>query len=219
MRILLPFLLVSGAHGGTAVGNPTGLTLDTAPGAGLAFTSAVADVASIEVTDLSGDTWTLEVDGPVDLLGGTRMEVPLADAARVRVNFAGPLTFRGAGAGDHSFALSLTVPSLEIELAAAPGEVPDAVLRLGAPDWATAATIGLTGPATLTGAVTVGADDPLHDALVDALTGGSALYGDDDGDGRCGDPGDGGDAEDDEDEEADDDAGECDGDLLGAAVR
>jgi hypothetical protein len=226
MRTLLALLLVSGAHAGTAVGNPTGFTLDTAPGAGLSFDSAVAEVDSIVVTDRKGVTWTLPVDGPFDLLGGTRVEVPLADAAQVRVVFAGPLVIVGEGPDDTRFTVALTVPSIDLAIAAPPGEVADAVLRLGAPDWATATMLGLgTGPAD------VDTDDPLHDTLADALAGGAALYADSDGDGRCGDEEVDGEEESDEDDtdvdeteddfDLDDDVGAsgCDGTPLGTAVR
>ncbi|MES2638491.1 MAG: hypothetical protein V4850_03390 [Myxococcota bacterium] len=212
--LLVSGLLVSGAHAGTAVGNPTGFTLDTAPGAGLSFDSAVAEVESIVVTDRKGVIWTLPVDAPFDLLGGTRVEVPLADAAQVRVVFSGPLVYSGEGPEDTRFTLALTVPSVDLAIVAPPGELPDAVLRLGAPDWATATMLGLGA-----GRADVGAGDLLHDTLADALAGGAALYADEDGDGRCGDEEDTDDDDIDDDIDLDDDASGCDGTPLGTAVR
>lgn len=212
MRTLLALLLVPLAGAGTAVGNPTGLTLDTAAGTGLAYTSAVAEVDAIVVTDRKGVVTTVAVDDRFDLLGGTRVEVPLADAARVAVRFGGPVEITGASPAGDTFALSLDVDSLEVSLAAPTGELPDAVLRLGAPGWLTADVLGLDGAD-----VAVSAGDPLHDVLVDALVGGAALYRDD-GDGRCEEVDDADEIDEDEADDLDDtEDDDCTGTPLGTA--
>lgn len=209
MRTLLALVLVPLAGAGTAVGNPTGLTLDTAAGTGLAYTSAVAEVEAVVVTDRKGVVTTVEVGDRFDLLGGTRVEVPLADAARVAVRFGGPVEIEGESPAGDAFALSLDVGTLDVTLSAPTGELPDAVLRLGAPGWLTADGLGLDGDD-----VAVEAGDALHDVLADALVGGAALYRDD-GDGRCEDADDPDEIDDLEDVDDPDD--DCAGTPLGTA--
>ncbi len=178
---LLAACIVDPPDSGTAVGNPTGLTVDTAPGTGVSIVSATADVARVVTTSCAGEERAVAVVGSFDLLGGRAVDVPLGDACAVRVEFAGPLVFAGQGPDDSSFTLALSVASLELALTAPPGDLPRAVLLLGEAGWVSDARLGLDPGET----VVVGADDPLHDTLVDGLVTGTAVYRDADGDGRC----------------------------------
>jgi hypothetical protein len=181
---LFPLLLAAACsnpnHGGTAVGNPTGLTVDTAPGTSVVFTSASAPVASLSTVSCAGDRLDIPVGRELDLLGADILTVFLEDSCAVRVAFDGPLELQADGPEGSTLSLELSLDELDLDLEA-PGALPRAVLLLGEPGWVDAGQLDLEAG----GEESVQPGDPHHNQLVAQLRGKSGLYRDLDADGRC----------------------------------
>jgi hypothetical protein len=167
---------------GTAVGNPTGLTVDTAPGQAIKFLTGEAEVDTLSTADCDGaPVDTVDVGAGVDLLGADMWNLDLSTVCSVHLAFAGPLQLTGSGPGSSSFALTLSLPELDVATAPAAIEPARAILEIASKGWISATLLGLGN----SGSVTVGPGDDLHDQLIGEIRSGSAVYPDTDGDGSC----------------------------------
>lgn len=175
MLLLLLACIVDPSQG-TAVGNPTGLDVQTAPGTSIGFTSASAKVTSATQTACDGSVTTIAVNQQVDLLGGTRLTLGKSSFCALALQFGSPLSMTGTGSG-HVASLNLTVPEVKVSSTEIkPGIF---VLELGTPGW-----VDLLDSDLSKGDVTVTEGDPRHSALVAAILHQSSLFTDDDEDGK-----------------------------------
>lgn len=188
---------------GTAVGNPTGMSVQTASATALTWKSATGTAERVTVTDCAGGVRETNLDATVDLLGGV-VEVPAGTWCSVELRFTGPIELQAEAADTSSATLRLDVR--RVRLTRTQGLVSDAspwVLELASPGWTSAADLGATGGA----AVVIDAGDPRHDLLVEAIETGSALFEDRDDDGEVDDDERDGRLDDDDDDDTGDDDG------------
>lgn len=169
--------------GGTAVGNPTGLSVETAPALDVTVKTATAALGDVTFTWCDGTVEAVSVGTSVDLLGGVDLETPAGTFCSVVFAFTGPLAVTATGPKGADITLSLDVISLRF--ANADGFTPDGtpvIVELGEPDWLSAAGLGATGvdDVTIDGG-------PIHDQLVAIVRHRSACFEDTDGDGAVSD--------------------------------
>lgn len=130
--------------GGTAVGNPTGMTAQTAAPADLSLERARAPVAGIELADCAGGGRSLQIGGEVDLLGGTLVEVPEGRWCGLRVVFDGEVALDGS-AGATPLSVRLQVAEVALTTTDAEVDAGSWILELGSPGWLSTADIGSDG--------------------------------------------------------------------------
>lgn len=186
MLHLLPVLLACQPppdHGGTAVGNPTGMTLDLAPAGGVSYASAVAKVATVTEVgcyDLDG---VLRVDAEVDLLGRQVLNAVSGHWCSVSVQFASPLAIEVLSSTGGKASLSLNLSEVRVDaLEETSGADARFVFELAAPGWTSATGLGIDAGQV----VAIDATNPAYPALVESISASSALYLDSDADGHVG---------------------------------
>lgn len=138
---LLPLLLagcvIENQTQGTAVGNPTELSANTAASKDLTWTSASGPLEALVLSPCDGGELAYSTQNVViDLLGQSRLAFPEGVWCGVSASFEGPLHFTGLLDDGDAVDLSLDVPSVDV---LAPAGLDSAlgpfVLELGAPDW------------------------------------------------------------------------------------
>ena len=141
---------------GTAVGNPTGMSVATAAGSDVAFTSGSATVTQVQQGACSGDVVLVQPVGKeISLIAG---DLPLTagDWCTVSLSFGGPILLEGQGT-EHRLHLSLQLSELSV-----PVQMPlqgGYILELGRPGW-------VDGLSLAAGDLSIQAGSPEHDQLL-----------------------------------------------------
>jgi hypothetical protein len=162
---------VSDPRGGTAVGNPTGLTVDTAPVTSFKLDSGSAVIEEVRSRPCDGTEQSTPVGHAVDLYGSTVVLVGTDRSCVLTITFAGPLVYVGQHQGHE---VRLEVPLAEVAFRSPPGGIPGGsrvLVQLGSVDWVMASQLAHDGLA-----------DGQAQVVADALRAGSLLYTDVDGD-------------------------------------
>lgn len=181
---MLFFLLVAciavGVHEGTAVGNPTDLTVALAEGKGLTWQSASVPVATLGLVGCDGSAETMTVGRDLDLLGDT-LVVPPGEWCELDLAFDGEL--HAVGLTEDQSTIELRLPVGEVVLGSTTAIDPEGgafYLELADRGWVKPQPLGATDGA----AVTVGPDGTDAEKLVREIEKGSRLYVDRNADGR-----------------------------------
>jgi hypothetical protein len=192
---------------GTSVGNPGLTAARLAAADGLTLQTARLSLAGLDGIGCDGADVLLASGLSLDLLAPAFVQLPATPLCGLRVRPAAPLNVEGVDAAGGAFLVSLDLTAIQVDGLTSTDGVPS-VLELGTPGWLSAATL-------VDGYVITPSDDR-HAVLVDAITRGSALYPDPDGDGAVGEAeraaplasasGDDDSGDDDADEDPDDDA-------------
>jgi hypothetical protein len=186
MRFSLPWLFgtlvaCQGGEdpGGTAVGNPTGLTVTPAAATEITWSTATAKVETVRLEDCDGVETPVQVGETLDLLEGIDLQVPSGTWCAMIVPFASTVDISGQSTAGHDVDLFLAVP--QVRLATAGGFTVHGtpmVLELGEPGWVASEEVGAD-----TGDVVV-ESGALHDTLVARIETRSACFEDLDADGH-----------------------------------
>jgi hypothetical protein len=168
MKIALPFVLLTVALAGSALGHP--IPTGIAAGADLVYTAGVLPVSTAVYDHCDGTYETVAVNATLDPVAGDEIVVPPGDICGVRLNLSDRFELTGTGPSGSSFALSLGVVRIDM-VVDPPFYVPEdgssggTLIELGSADWVTAAALDLDPNEH----VTVGATHPLHDQLRNAV--------------------------------------------------
>lgn len=208
--LLLPTLLaacvIENQTQGTAVGNPTELSANTASSKDLTWTSASAPLEALVLSPCDGGELAYSTESVViDLLGQSRLAFPEGVWCRVTASFEGALHFTGVLEDGDAVELDLDVPSVDVF---APAGLDSAlgpfVLELGSPDWVRSSDFKDQGQ---------GRDEARTAELEAEIAGGSAVFRDFNADGSVDhNERDYGEAAEGEDRPDDDDGDDDDGD-------
>jgi hypothetical protein len=119
---------------GTAVGNPTNMTMEVGAASDAKLSAASVVVDSTWALDCAGDAVELPVERAVDLLAGDAVPVPSGTLCGVRVAFGSALRLALVGATEQ-VAVSLPIGVMELRTAEAVVTPGDWALRLGDAGW------------------------------------------------------------------------------------
>ncbi len=167
---------------GIAVGNPGLLSVSLAVTADVDVTRADLDVTTLEFGGCGG--YGAEVGGAADLaLEPAAFAIDAGRWCGVRLNLGAPLVVE-ASWGTSAIALTLDADEITVGAAASfdVDEETELAFEIGMPEWLDPVALGMTDGEDLV----VGPGDDLHDELVAALHGDSALFDDLDGSGDVG---------------------------------
>lgn len=161
---------------GTAVGNPTELSTNTATSKDLTWTSATAPLEALVLRPCDGGELAYSTQNVViDLLGQSRLAFPEGVWCGLSASFEGPLHFTGVLDEGQAVELTLEVPSVDV---LAPDGLDSAlgpfVFELAAPDWVRASDFKDQGQ---------GRDEQRTAELVAEIATGSAVFRDFNADG------------------------------------
>lgn len=178
MLPLLAACVSLGVMEGTAVGNPTDLTVALAAGKGVTWQAASVPVATLDLAGCEGSEETVTVGRALDLLGDT-LVVPPGDWCGLDLVFDGDLHAQGITEDQSTLELWLRVARVALvsETAIDPGDGAF-YLELADPDWVKPQPLGATDGAV----VTVGPEGTDAEALVRQVEKESSLYVDRDAD-------------------------------------
>jgi hypothetical protein len=150
------------------------MTMTVGSGKSINFSEGTADVAYIEQTLCSGMSFKLDVNRTIDLFAKDNIELLTDDFCSLTVFFSGPIQLAGQGKG-HELSMTLALDSVA---ASSPGKSPKLILELGGNDWVDADSIGLAEED-----VVIDESSTLYSELLEALSLGTTLYMDENGDG------------------------------------
>ena len=131
--MLLMFLAcLNGPVQGTAVGNPTGMSVTTAGGTDVLITSGSSTVSQVQQASCTQDSVLVQPIGKeVSLVAGS-LPLTAGDWCTVRVSFSAPLRWEAQGP-ESRLHMALSVPELVVPMQM-PVQGPY-VLELGYPGW------------------------------------------------------------------------------------
>ncbi|MCB9669973.1 MAG: hypothetical protein H6736_21280 [Alphaproteobacteria bacterium] len=163
---------------GTSIGNPNRTLLRVAPGGDVELTSAELDLIRVV---LDGPEGQQILEGPfaTDVLEGVELDLPTGEWTSLTLTAGAPFALLGDAGG--SVDLTLDVPEVGVQVDRGPlldGQ--PHVFELASPGWLDASVVGWD----LGVDQVVTPDGPLHARLAEAITAGSALWPDADGDGE-----------------------------------
>lgn len=188
--MLVPFFVslaacVSGAdHGGTAIGNPTGMSAAVAPADGIQFKDASVDVGAVELTGCDDSTARIAVDRTLDLLHLDRIALPAGIWCAVDVELTSDVLLSGNAQGGGKFDMTLQLSGLTLDAVDALGtKEEEYILEFGAPGWTSADALNLSGGADRS--IDVSSDE--YDELVAKVSSGATIFVDDDENGALND--------------------------------
>ena len=163
MTIGLGFLS-AGALAATTVDSPT---LTIAPGDGLSYTAGSVHITSMRISPCGGGALVdYPVDITYDLLEGDELTMPAVCAEKVRLT-VDSLCVAGDGSAGGTFDVCLEPgfvrPLMPADLSFTGSQA--LTLELGATDWITEASLGISAG----GSVVIDSESPEHDGLVQVV--------------------------------------------------